>query len=55
MAFLFAGIVFATVGGTIIGSILGFAFALVFYVVLPLCFKLAVVLCRGVGSLLTVR
>ena len=54
MAFLFAGIVFATVGGTIIGSILGFAFALLCIAAVLLC-KMAAALCRGVGSLLTVR
>ncbi len=55
MAFLFAGVVFATLGGTIIGSVIGLVFGLLVGVVLPLCYKITAMLCRGVGSLLGLR
>lgn len=55
MAFLFAGLVFVTVGGTIIGSVIGLVFGLLVCVVLPLCYKITAALCRLFGALLTVR
>ena len=55
MAFLFAGLVFVTVGGTIIGSVIGLVFGLLVGVVLPLCWTITAALCRLFGALLTVR
>jgi len=55
MAFLFAGVVFASLGGTIIGSVIGLVFGLLVGVVLPVCYKITAMLCRGVGSLLGLR
>jgi hypothetical protein len=55
MAFLFAGVVFCTIGGTIIGSVIGLVFGLLVCVVLPLCYKITAALCRLFGTLLTVR
>lgn len=55
MAFLFAGVVFCTIGGTIIGSVIGLVFGLLVCVVLPVCYKLTAALCRLFGALLGVR
>ena len=53
MAFLFGGIVFVLIGGTVLGSIIGLIAGLFITIVLPLTFSLIAAIFRGISFLLT--